>query len=45
MENVKIGEQVSETNILLHLKKQRGRSSEQGGENYAVKNFVAGISR
>jgi len=25
MENVKIGEQVSETNVLLHLKKQNGR--------------------
>jgi hypothetical protein len=25
MENVKIGEQVSETNVLLHLKKQSGR--------------------
>jgi len=25
MKNVKIGEQVSKTNILLHLKKQRGR--------------------
>jgi len=25
MESVKIGEQVSETNVLLHLKKQSGR--------------------